>query len=69
MTEEREEELDIVKSLEETAANSYEDGYREGWKKGIDELIKWVKGWDEAGPKYVHVGDIYKKAEQLKKQK
>ena len=34
----KEEELDIVKSLEETAANSYEDGYYEGWKKGIDEL-------------------------------
>ena len=32
------EELDIVKSLELTAEGSYDEGYRKGWKEGIDEM-------------------------------
>ena len=38
----------------------------EAREEGIEEIVNYVRKWDDAGPKYIYVGDIYKTAKRLK---
>ena len=66
MNKKREEELDIVRSLELTAEGSYDEGYQKGRKAGIDALVTAILKADYDAYIYIDVDNLKRIAMQVK---